>query len=227
MGNFSLDVLAEHVPDWFTGQYTTGVETGTLVGQGAYAMSNVFALVETVEIEPSLYKLASNNLEPVAANVSCHLGHSVAVLEHLIKTIHEPTVFYLDAHWAGNRLVDWSQSDFKGYGVDTGFQRVSTAEQWPSSSQQQVPLIHEVSIICETFMPACVLFINDMDKLDPTTGLGLKNKGFQGEDWTAVNAADLEACWANRLLHIFKGQYQWIVTLQSIPDTLQDDKVHS
>jgi hypothetical protein len=76
------------------------VETGTYLGSMALDVREVFAKIHTIELDPLLGSLARRRLAPFV-NVHVHLGDSAALLPGLLAAIHEPALFWLDAHHSG------------------------------------------------------------------------------------------------------------------------------
>lgn len=76
------------------------IETGTYRGDSTSAVIDKFCLVHTIELSEAWYKNAKEKFKD-NKNVVCHLGDSPEVLAQLLPSIHEPVVFFLDAHYAG------------------------------------------------------------------------------------------------------------------------------
>jgi hypothetical protein len=124
-------------------------------------------------------------------------------LPRLIPQLDKPTVFFLDEHFSGDHTTDWAISYFSGYGVGTGM------------GATKVPLLDEVTAIAESFPHRCVLYIDDMDKFDET-GNGLKDKGFKGEDWSALNLNDIMRRLRPRLERVEADENQMLAILSAI-----------
>lgn len=79
---------------------TTAVETGTWeTGNTARFFSLVFDQVDTIEIDPTIYQRAVSNLMQYP-NIHCFQGSSETILSQLLpQYMHQPVLFYLDAHW--------------------------------------------------------------------------------------------------------------------------------
>lgn len=76
------------------------VETGTYLGAMIKATRGTFARIYSIELDPDLYKRARRKLaEP--GRVSILHGDSAQVLPRLLASIHEPCLFWLDAHHSG------------------------------------------------------------------------------------------------------------------------------
>jgi predicted O-methyltransferase YrrM len=75
------------------------VETGSQYGYTTSFLASTFDEVHTIEIVPSTYQVAQNNLRNFS-NVTCHLGSSNDVLQKILPALEsKPVLFYLDAHW--------------------------------------------------------------------------------------------------------------------------------
>jgi hypothetical protein len=80
--------------------YEIFVETGTYQGRTTLEMSRVFAKCFTTEIDPALYAEANSRFAGVR-NITSLLGDSPAHLPSILAQIHQPAVFWLDAHDSG------------------------------------------------------------------------------------------------------------------------------
>lgn len=75
------------------------VETGTFYGASTAIFSLLFDEVHTIEVLPSTFAIALENLKGYP-NVHCHLGHSAPTLLTVLELLKKKRVlFYLDAHW--------------------------------------------------------------------------------------------------------------------------------
>lgn len=72
-------------------------------------------------------------------------------------------------------------------------------ETLPKPNEQNV-LDQEILYIYQYFKPACVLYIDDMDKFSQD-GSGMKNKGFHGEDWSHINIKKIEEQIKDRIVY--------------------------
>lgn len=219
MGSFdysSLNKVLEEYPDFQKIQVM--VETGTFLGRGARTASKYVREVHTIEISNEIYKDISERLQSEGYhNITVYHGNSVDILPKLIPQIKELCLFFLDAHWSGDQTVDWDGSLWKGYGRDTGHAGVNTLT---PSSKEQVPLLEEFLIITEQFPHKCVLYIDDMDKFD-AQGKGLKNKAFQGEDWSNLTVNKLLEALGERLYAQHNLRNQWVLLLNEKPRQTQ------
>lgn len=71
------------------------VETGAFLGATARWASQHFAVVTTIEINPTFHGMAASKMP---ANVHCMLGDSRVLLPQIVAGLTVPTLFYLDAH---------------------------------------------------------------------------------------------------------------------------------
>lgn len=77
------------------------VETGTYYGQTSEWASTLFEKVFTIENSRELYEQTADRYKGVG-NINFLLGDSRTHLIDLARTISEPTIFWLDAHWSGS-----------------------------------------------------------------------------------------------------------------------------
>jgi hypothetical protein len=82
----------------------TMVETGTYLGHMCRASHSMFSRIMTVELDPELHAAARKRLAPYS-NVECFLGDSSKILPELLLGIHEPSLFWLDAHYSAGRTA--------------------------------------------------------------------------------------------------------------------------
>ncbi len=170
--------------------YRVAVETGTLFGDSARKLNRHFPEVYTIEINRDLFEKAVKRLKK-HTGIKVLLGDSRTVLEDLVQKIQGPCLFYLDAHFSGDRSTDWKASRWKGYNVDTG----CTGDR--PTAENQVPLFEEIRLIHDFVKSECVIYIDDIDKFDEN-GAGLKDKGFKGEDWSHLNLNAIRSFLADR-----------------------------
>lgn len=78
------------------------VETGTLQGETTRKMSGMFRQVYTIEITREFHDAVSPLIESLG-NTESILGDSAVVVPQLCRSIHEPVLWYLDAHWFPGR----------------------------------------------------------------------------------------------------------------------------
>jgi len=80
------------------------VETGTYMGETAWALRRDFDRIETIELEPTLARLARIRFARVP-NVHLNEGDSAAVLPRILEALGEPALFWLDAHPSTDRTA--------------------------------------------------------------------------------------------------------------------------
>jgi hypothetical protein len=73
------------------------IETGTYMGETAWALRRDFSRIETIELEPTLARLARIRFRRTS-NVHAHEGDSASVLPRILEVLTEPALFWLDAH---------------------------------------------------------------------------------------------------------------------------------
>jgi GT2 family glycosyltransferase/predicted O-methyltransferase YrrM len=76
------------------------VETGTFFGNTTAAVADLFERCYTIELSPELYARARKRFEGTP-HVVCINGDSGAELARVLEDIHEPALFWLDAHPSG------------------------------------------------------------------------------------------------------------------------------
>jgi hypothetical protein len=207
MGKFKIRVLKKYAP---ASEYDIAVETGTLFGVSALRLSRHFSRVYTIEINRELYEKAAAKFKD-HDRVRVLFGDSKLVLRELLKEIRQPCLFYLDAHFSGDRATDWKQSRWRGYRVDTGY-----AGDRPSA-ENQVPLFEEIKAIHDGLKCRCLIYIDDVDKFDEN-GVGLRDKNFKGEDWSHLNLNSIKDYLAGRLQAWVKHKNQLIIQLAEVQE---------
>jgi hypothetical protein len=80
------------------------VETGTYMGETAWALRRDFDHIETIELEPTLARLARIRFHRTR-NVRVHEGDSATVLPRILATLDRPALFWLDAHPSTDRTA--------------------------------------------------------------------------------------------------------------------------
>lgn len=204
MGVFEFHRIKPYVDD----RYHTVVETGTCLGYSTVNLARAFRLVHTIELNESLYMNACRNFAPYP-HVVCHHGDSKEVLKKLIPTLSGQVIFFLDAHWSGDSSVDWKNSLWKGYGVETSY--CGSAP----SPENQVPLLEEIKVINATYLEECIIYIDDADKFD-TTGEGMVNKGFAGEDWSHLSLERIREVIKDRAIKFDLVENQLLIKLKGV-----------
>ncbi len=186
------------------------IETGTCRGHGARSLARHFPRVITIELSEELF-LRSREALRDSPNVECVRGSSAQVLANVLPSLPSSlgTFFFLDAHWSGDRTVNWAASKWKGYGHDTA--HLGAAGAVPSS-REQCPLVEELVLITSLHRgPACVL-------IDDIRNVGKRDSGFPGEDWTHVSKESLVDIVKPRLLELreLERPHQWFLRLSAL-----------
>lgn len=75
------------------------VETGTYQGDMIVAMKNVFSQIYSIELGSNLYRKAKEQFAS-ASNIHILQGDSSKVLLHLLTSLRQPCLFWLDAHYS-------------------------------------------------------------------------------------------------------------------------------
>jgi hypothetical protein len=76
------------------------VETGTYLGGLIYAMKDIFQRIHTIELAEELFVNAQQKFEPFPY-IHTLLGDSGEVLQTLVPTLQENSIFWLDGHFSG------------------------------------------------------------------------------------------------------------------------------
>lgn len=157
------------------------IETGTFKGDVAWYESHLFKEIHTVEIKRELYEKAQARLKN-KSNVICYCGNSAEVLPEILKKIRKRCILLLDAHWSGDSSVNWEESCWKGWGVDTGYRGDKTTI---PSAENQTPLKNEVESIAKLHHYPSVIIIDDW------ISINTKDRAFKGENWTHINIDEI------------------------------------
>ncbi len=75
------------------------IETGTYLGDMVYAMQGYFERLYSIELSTELYQNAKKRFA-AQPHITILNGDSGAILSELMATIHEPVLFWLDAHYS-------------------------------------------------------------------------------------------------------------------------------
>ncbi len=153
------------------------VETGTFGGDVPWFECHLFKEVHTIEIDKNLYEKAKMRLKN-KSNIFCWYGDSAEILSEVLRRIKKRCVFFLDAHWSGDSSVNWKESSWKGYGIDTGYRGNKTIAPSPES---QNPLKDEIESIAKLHPYPSVIIIDDW------LNINTKDRSFKGENWTHIN----------------------------------------
>lgn len=206
VGKFRIRTLKKYADP---ADYEVAVETGTLFGDSALRLSRHFPTVYTIEINRDLFERATARFKNNDRIRVLH-GDSKRVLRDLVKEIHQSCLFFLDAHFSGDRATNWKKSRWRGYRVDTGY-----AGDRPTA-ENQVPLFEEIKVIHDGLKSRCLIYIDDADEFDEN-GAGLKDNKFQGEDWSHLNLNSIRDYLSPRLKTWVKLDRQLIIELDEIP----------
>jgi hypothetical protein len=79
-------------------KYNCFVETGTLIGETIFAFEPYFNKLYTIEFSPKYYNYAKSLYR--GNKINFILGDSSVVFEHLLPTLNEKCIFFLDGHWS-------------------------------------------------------------------------------------------------------------------------------
>jgi hypothetical protein len=74
------------------------------MGETTWALRHGFDRVETIELEPTLARLAEIRFRRTPS-IHVHAGDSAAVLPRILETLAEPALFWLDAHPSTDRTA--------------------------------------------------------------------------------------------------------------------------
>jgi hypothetical protein len=206
LGKFHIRVIKKYADPRV---YGVAVETGTLFGDSALRLSRHFPKVYTIEINRDLYERAAVRFKDRTA-IQVLFGDSKLILKELAKDLRAPCLFYLDAHFSGDHSTDWKRSRWKGYRVDTG-----CSGDRPTA-EHQVPLFEEIKLIHDLVRHKCLIYVDDMDQFDEG-GAGLKNRKFEGEDWSHLNLNTIRSYLAGRLNSWVRLKRQLIIQLDEVP----------
>jgi hypothetical protein len=78
------------------------IETGTYLGNTAYWSSRKFEQVITLEYSTEMYQQATRKYGHVE-NIKFLQGDSRVLLQEIISSLKQPSMFWLDAHWSGGQ----------------------------------------------------------------------------------------------------------------------------
>lgn len=84
----------------YADHYNVVVETGTYFGVTTASLATKYKQVYTIEIDKKLYETSTERLKG-ANNIACFHGDSSDILRKIVADLHEPAVFWLDAHYTG------------------------------------------------------------------------------------------------------------------------------
>lgn len=180
------------------GRIQVFVETGTFRGKTARIESRFFREVHTIELNEDLYIENLPVFQRDFPNISAYLGDSAVVLPRVLERIQEPCLIFLDAHWSGDKRVNWNSSAWKGYDTDTSYRGTT----WPPSPEQQCPLVDEVIAIGKYFKFPALLVIDDW------AVVGTRDAAFVGEDWSTISLERImNGLGRDRIVEYFETEY--------------------
>lgn len=78
------------------------IETGTYLGNTAYWSSQKFGQVITLEYSTEMYQQATQKYGNVE-NIKFLQGDSRVLLQEIVSSLKQPSMFWLDAHWSGGQ----------------------------------------------------------------------------------------------------------------------------
>ncbi len=180
--DFLFDILCQAASSFPDTEFSTFVETGTLYGHTAIHAACMFEHVYSIELNEQL----NSNAKAISScfpQIQFIQGDSGVEIAKLINRISSPTIFFLDAHWSGDKSVDWQSSEFSGYPTDTS--HLGNTETVTPSSQEQVPLDRELEIVLSRFPHEAIIIIDDWQSI------GERNNAFAGEDWSHLSKQSL------------------------------------
>jgi hypothetical protein len=98
MSGFSVKRLREVLKSFSSQGLAVAVETGVWQAKTTAELAGMFREVHGVELSEEFYSKAHVSLSR-SRHVSLYCGDSAEILPMLAKSIREPALFYLDAHW--------------------------------------------------------------------------------------------------------------------------------
>ncbi len=210
MGIFDIERIKKLVSN-YNEKFKIIVETGTLFGNTTLLLTNFFDEVYTIELQEDLYKIADIKFKN-NKKIKCFQGDSPDILNKLSFEIKDNLIFFLDAHWSGdNNNVDWKNSLWKGYGINTAYRNNNHL-----LSTNQNPLEEELNIIMNNYKQELIIYIDDIDKFDNKTGIAIKDCCFKGENWEHLSIEKIINIVKPRLLDIKFFNDQILIHIKNI-----------
>lgn len=219
MGKFRISKLKSFLNGYYE-DVSCVVETGTFQGHSTKIMADNFKKVYTIELDQKLYEQTSRKLfDEGYQNIEFIFGDSGEKIEELSKTISKPTIFFLDAHWSGDDSVSWDKGEWKGYGVNTAHLGDSDTPQ----AQDQVPMDREIKSISRNFKSKGIIYIDDLENFN-FWGRGLKNRKFEGEDYSHLDLRDIRKLFGSRIVDWINLETQLVIKFDKLPSSPEEEK---
>lgn len=174
MGKLSVYDVIRYAP-----KYKTFVESGSYKGDTIMTLLNYFNNLYTIELNKELYDEVRKRFSHLD-KVKVLNGDSKVIFLNLLPKLPDYTIFYLDAHWSGDRNVNWKDSLWKGYECDTSY-----VGDHPTA-ENQVPLGEELKSIVSDYSGNAIILIDDIEVI------GTKDLKFVGEDWSHLSMELIE-----------------------------------
>ena len=94
--------IKKRIVEQYQKKYKTQIfiETGTYLGIMVNSIKGSFKKIYTIELDAALYRLAQKKFKNFR-HIELILGDSATVIPKLLKTIHTPCLFWLDANYSG------------------------------------------------------------------------------------------------------------------------------
>jgi len=198
--NLNLAKIATLFP---SGLGSIAVESGTCRGNGARGLAKYFTRVITIELSEVLHGIARDRLlEDGYGNIDFVLGNSVTEFDRILPSLpaSETIFFFLDAHWSGDQRVDWSSSEWKGYGINTA--HLGPREKIPAP-EHQCPLAEELIAIVNDCRGRSIILIDVAQNIS-VRDRPSKAPRFSGEDWSHLSLDLLKSIVKSRLEEMYE-----------------------
>jgi hypothetical protein len=216
------------------GGIRTAIETGTFKGNGALVLAEIFDQAYSIELLPEIWQAVQDKYSDIDNLVFVNADSPVG-LRDLGAYIHEPVVFWLDAH-AGMLYTPTGSRE-----------RTPDDERTSGGAETQCPLLDEIHAIDECFSGApesCVLVDDARAFVTPLLGrrdedwpplmdvldaLRAKNRRFVTilDDIIIAVPLSLRSAvenWRQKKLHARRGQEFFAYELSQLRYQIQRDK---
>lgn len=80
------------------------VETGTCLGEMVYAVKDSFHTIYSIELDRELYE-GAQRLFNKCGYIHILQGNSAVILPQVLANLHQPALFWLDAHFSGGNTA--------------------------------------------------------------------------------------------------------------------------